>query len=323
MEHTPVAAPSASKTTPRDFFLWAGTVIALYGSVISLIALLFEYVNTAFPDPLAYYGDPYGGAVRAAMAGVIVLVPTTLVLLRIIRKTIMQEPGKAEVWVRRWALVLTIFIAVAVILIDLITLITTFLGGELSVRFGLKVAIVLLVALGVFMHFLADLKGYWIQNAKKANLVGIGVGVLALISVIAGFFIIGTPGEIRMLRYDEQKVSDLQSIQYQVVNYYQQKGEIPEDLSSLSDPLSGFMTPKDPQSGDAYRYAATGALTFELCATFNEPTPDTKGEGSYPSRDMGYPSMGIDENWQHEAGETCFTRTIDPERYPQFEKPVR
>ena len=91
MENTPVAAPSASKTSPRDFFLWAGTVIALYGSVISLITLLFEYVNRVFPDPLAYYGDPYGGAVRAAMAGVIVLVPTTLILLRIIRKTIARE----------------------------------------------------------------------------------------------------------------------------------------------------------------------------------------------------------------------------------------
>lgn len=323
MENTPVAAPSAAKTTPRDFFLWAGAVIALYGSVISLIALLFEYVNTAFPDPLAYYGDPYGGAVRAAMAGVIVLVPTTLILLRIIRRTIVKEPGKAEVWVRRWALVLTIFIAVAVILIDLITLITTFLGGELSARFGLKVAIVLLVALGVFMHFLADLKGYWIQNAKKANLVGIGVGVLAIVSVVAGFFIIGTPGEIRMLRYDEQKVSDLQSIQYQVVNYYQQKGELPEDLGGLSDPISGFMTPMDPQTGEGYTYAVTGALSFELCATFNEPTPDTAGQGSYPSRDMAYPSMGIDENWQHEAGETCYARSIDPERYPLFEKSLR
>lgn len=323
MENTPVAAPSASKTTPRDFFLWAGAVIALYGSVISLIALLFEYVNTAFPDPLAYYGDPYGGAVRAAMAGVIVLVPTTLILLRIIRKSIMKEPGKAEVWVRRWALVLTIFIAVAVILIDLITLITTFLGGELSARFGLKVAIVLLIALGVFMHFLADLRGYWSQNAKKANLVGIGVGVLALVSVIAGFFIIGTPGEIRMLRYDEQKVSDLQSIQYQIVNYYQQKQELPESLEALNDPISSFMTPVDQQTGEPYLYTATGPLSFELCATFNEPTPDTRGQGSYPSRDMAYPGMGIDENWQHESGETCFARTIDPERYPAFEKPFR
>lgn len=324
METTPVRAPGAAKTTPKDFFLWSGAVIALYGSVISLITLLFEYVNHVFPDPLAYYGDPYGGAVRAAMAGVIVLVPTTLVLLRIIRKSIENDPGKAEIWVRRWALVLTVFIAVAVILIDLITLITTFLGGELSIRFGLKVAIVLLVALGVFMHFLADLKGYWIAYRTRANLVGIGVGVLALLCVIAGFFIIGTPSEIRALRYDEQKVSDLQSIQYQVVYYYQQKGVLPEDLTYLNDPISSFMTPKDPQSGASYPYTVTGPLTFELCASFNEATPDTKGMGNYPERDMGYPGMGgVDENWQHGEGDTCFTRTIDPERYPLFEKSIR
>lgn len=322
MEHTPVAAPSAAKTSPRDFFFWAGTVIALYGSVISLIALLFEYVNSAFPDPLAYSGDLYGDSVRAAMAGVIVLVPTTLILMRFIRKTITNEPGKAEIWVRRWALVLTIFIAVAVILIDLITLITTFLGGELSVRFGFKVAIVLLIAAGVFMHFVADLKGYWAQHEKKAGLVGIAVGVLALLSVGAGFFIIGTPGEIRMLRYDEQKVGELQSIQYQVVNYYQQKNALPESFSDLNDPLSSYLVPMDPQSGASYGYTVTGPLSFELCATFNEASRDLSGQGGYPSRDMSYPSMGIDENWEHEAGDVCFERTIDPERYPLFEKPM-
>lgn len=308
-----------AKTTPKDFFLWAGAVIALYGSVLSLIALLFEYINRAFPDPLAYAGDPYGGAVRAAMAGVIVLMPTTLILLHLIRKTILEHPGKEHIWVRRWALVLTVFIAVAVMLVDLITLITTFLGGDLSARFGLKVLVVLLVAAFVFMHFLADLKGYWLKNAKKAGLISSAVLAMALVTVVAGFFTIGTPGEIRKLRYDEQKVSDLQTIQYQVVNFYQQKGALPETLAQLDDPLSGFATPTDPQSGSAYAYRTTAPLSFELCAAFNAPTPDTAGTGAY-SRDLAYPPAGMDETWLHQDGETCFARTIDPERYPQFGK---
>jgi len=319
MENTPAAAPSASKTTPRDFFFWAGLVIALIGSVASLTTLLFSYINFAFPDPLAYYGDPYGGAVRASMAFVIVFIPTTLILAHLIRKTILKEPGKANIWVRRWALGLTLFLASVTILADLVTLIMTFLGGEITIRFGLKVAVVLLIALSVFLHFLADLKGYWLQNVKKAGLISSSVLAMALVSVIAGFFIIGTPGEIRMLRFDEQKVSDLQSIQYQIVNYYQQKEELPETLTFLDDPISSFMTPVDPQSGAAYRYTVTGPLSFELCAVFNKPTPDTRGQGAYPARDMSYPSMGIDDNWQHEAGDTCFARTIDPERYPVFE----
>lgn len=326
MENTPAAAPSASKTTPRDFFFWAGLLVALIGSVISLTTLLFSYINFAFPDPLAYYGDPYGSDVRIAMACVIVFIPTALVLVHLIRKTIINEAGKANIWVRRWALGLILFVSTVTILIDLITLIMTFLGGELSIRFGLKVTVVLLVAAFLFLHFLADLKGYWLENVKKAGLVSSAVLAMALVSVVAGFFIIGTPGDIRLMRFDEQKVMDLQNIQYQVVNYYQQKEELPESLAELSDPLSGFVLPVDQQPGaTGYRYTVTGPLSFELCAVFNKPTPDTRGQGGYPARDMSYPSpgMGVDENWQHEAGDTCFTRTIDPERYPIFEKPLQ
>ncbi|MBU1292861.1 hypothetical protein KJ819_02205 [Patescibacteria group bacterium] len=310
-----------SKTSPRDFFLWAGAVIALYGSVISFITLLFEYVNRAFPDPLAYYGDPYGGSVRAAMAAVIVLVPTTLILFRLIRGSIAKEPGKANIWVRRWALVLTIFIATVTILIDLITLLTTFLGGEISIRFALKVAIVLLVAGGIFLHFIADFKGYWLKEIKKAHLVGIAVAVLTFAAVFAGFFIIGTPQDARMMRYDQQKVSDLQTIQYQITTYYQQKEELPNSLQQLNDPLSGFSVPVDPQSGGEYAYEQTSDLSFTLCATFNRETQDTKGTGAYPTRDSVY--GGIDENWTHGIGEVCFARTIDPDKYPPFDLKVR
>ncbi len=314
----------AAKTTPRDFFFWLGAIIALYASVTALITLLFEYVNYAFLDALAGYGDPYGGIVRFSMAMLIVMVPVLMVLFRLIRKTIATEAAKEHIWVRRWAIVLTLFIAAITILIDLVTLIDTFLGGEISVRFGLKVAIVLLIALGVFLHFLADQRGYWIKYPKKANWVGIAVGVLAAVSVISGFFIIGTPQHVRMLRFDEQKVQDLQSMQYQVTNYYQVKRELPETLDQLSDPLSGFLVPLDPQSKASYEYEKTDKLQFSLCAVFNEPSPKTAGKGSFPQRDIGYPSYGPDsETWQHESGKVCFERVLDPERYTPLSETIK
>lgn len=304
--------------------MWLGALIALYGSITSFITLLFEYINTAFPDPLAYYGDPYGGAVRTSMATLIVLVPASIILFRLIRGSIDKEPAKASIWVRRWALVLTLFIAGAVVVIDLITIINTFLGGEITSRFFLKAAVVLLVAVGVFLHFLADIKGYWGAHVKKANLIGISMGVLALAAVISGFFIIGTPAHVRDLRLDAQKVSDLQSIQYQVVYFWQLKRTLPADLAELNDPLSGYLVPVAPETGEAYRYERTSDSSFNLCASFNAETPDTKGQGAYGGRDIAYPSpVGqMDENWTHSAGEHCFSRTIDPERYPPFEKPM-
>ncbi|MBP7741174.1 MAG: hypothetical protein KA104_00590 [Candidatus Pacebacteria bacterium] len=321
---TPAVAPSASKTSPKDFFLWLGAIVALYGSITSFIALLFQYINYAFPDKLAFYGDPYGGAVRFSMAALIVMVPTLVVIFRLIRASIEKEPGKAHIWVRRWAIVLTLFIATITILIDLITLINTFLGGEITTRFGLKVAVVLLVALGVFLHFLADQKGYWILNPKKANLVGIAVAILTLVSIVSGFFIIGTPSHVRMLRYDEQKVQNLTEMQYQIVNYWQLKRALPTDTSKLNDSLTNYSVPVDPQSETPYVYKVESPVSFTLCATFNKPTPDMAGKGEYAARSASYPAMGggVDENWQHGAGNVCFTRTIDPERYPAIPSPV-
>ena len=312
----------ATKTTPKDFFLWLGALIALYGSVSAFLSLLFTYINYAFPDPLAYYGDPYGGGAHVAMATLIVLVPLTLVLFRLIRSSIEKEPGKTGIWVRRWALVLTLFVAGAAIAIDLITLLTTFLAGEASERFLLKAAVVLLVAAGVFLHFYADLKGYWITNAKKANLIGVAVAVAALAAVVSGFFIIGTPSELRGLRYDAQRVSDLQSMQYQVLYFWQTKQALPAALEELSDPLSGYMVPVDPETAAAYGYERTSDSSFTLCALFSAETPDTMGQGQFPGRDIAYTSWGPqpDENWEHSEGEHCYARTIDPERYPPFEK---
>ncbi|HVU75265.1 MAG TPA: DUF5671 domain-containing protein, partial [Candidatus Paceibacterota bacterium] len=155
------------RVTPKDFFLWAGAMVSLYISVFSFITLLFEYINHAYPDGLAYTYDPYSGAMRFAIASLIVLFPTYLTLMRVIRNDIAAHPEKNDLWVRRWALMLTIFIAGATVVVDLITLINYFLGGDVTMRFVLKVAVVLLVAGGFFLHFLADVKGYWSREPQK------------------------------------------------------------------------------------------------------------------------------------------------------------
>ncbi|MES2225250.1 MAG: DUF5671 domain-containing protein [Patescibacteria group bacterium] len=329
MPHTSSApaphVPGVARTTPKDFFLWLGAIIALYGSITAFITLLYQYVDYAFPDALASYADPYGAVVRTSMASLIVLAPTCVILFRLIRRNIVEDASRADIWVRKWALVLTIFIATATILIDLITLLNTFLGGEITTRFGLKVLIILLVAVGIFLHFLADLKGYWALWPRRANAAGIAFALVALVAVVAGFFIIGTPQQARLLRYDEQKISDLQNIQYQVLNYWQLKRSLPASLDTLTDPLSGYNVPADPQAGDVYEYTATGPLAFKLCATFNRTSADTKGRGSYPGdSSVVYPSYGDPQqgNFTHAAGHVCFDRTIDPERYPVVGKPI-
>ncbi len=315
MDKTAHHAPASRKahTTPKDFFLWLGAIIALYGSIISFLALVFDYVNFAFPDSLAYFYDPYRTGMRVAMASLVVLVPTMLGLLLTIRRDIVAAPEKANIWVRKWALVLTIFLAASTALIDLITLLTSFFGGELTTRFALKALVVLLIAVLATLHFLADLRGYWTLHRRKANMVGAAVGALAVMTVIGGFLIIGSPSHIRALRADDQRVRDLENIQGQVVSYWQQKQTLPADLEELHDPLSSYAVPESPE-GVPYEYEATGPRSFTLCATFEADASEEQPDSSY-----AYP--GMDSDWGHGAGRSCFSRTIDPERYPPQQAP--
>src|SRR3989344_4396636 len=209
-----------SKTTPKDFFLWAGAMVALYTSVFAFIALLFSYINYSFPDPLAYLSaDPYQGGIAYEMALFIVLAPICIFLMRLIHRDIERDHSRGEIWVRRWALYLVLFVAGAAVVGDLVTVLYTFLAGEeLTVRFLLKVLVVLLVAGAGFMHFFADLRGYWEANQVKPKMVSIGVLVLGIVAIIAGFFIVGTPQQARIYRFDTQKVNDLQNIQSQIVS---------------------------------------------------------------------------------------------------------
>ncbi len=312
------------KVTPKDFFLWAGAMVALYWSVVAFIFLIFDYINYSFPDPLAYYpSDPYQGGISYEMASIIVLFPIYVGLMWVIRNDIWKDATRKDIWVRRWALLLTLFVAGATIAGDLILLLTAFLNGEaLTTAFLLKVLLVFLVAAGGFMHFIADMWGYWDQYPRRKQIVCTAVGVLAAVSIIAGFFIVGTPAQARLARFDDQKVIDLQSIQWQVVNYWQAKQKLPVALADLNDPIKNWMVPTDPQEGNSYTYKATGKLSFQLCATFNA---QTRGSAQVMGREtvpvpIGATGKPLADSWQHGVGEVCFDRTIDPQLYPPSPK---
>jgi hypothetical protein len=310
------------KVTPKDFVLWLGAMVALYGGVFAFISLIFDYINHAFPNPVtnsAYYDVYASSSISYETATLIVMTPVFMILMRLIRRDIARDPSRNEIWVRRWALYLTLFLAGLGMVIDLIVLVNTFLQGEdLTVGFLLKVLTVLLVAAAGFMHFFADLRGYWAQEQARARLVNWAVGVLVVVAIVAGFFIIGTPQQIRAQKQDAIRVQDLQNIQWQVVNYWQQKESLPADLAELNDPISNNIIPTDPQTKEQYTYKRTSPLDFQLCATFAQESDGGVNSG----KSIAMPAMAAaaPDNWAHAAGDVCFDRSIDPERYPPFNK---
>ena len=92
--------------------------------------------------------------------------------------------------------------------------------------------------------------------------------VLTTVAIIAGFFLIGSPFLERQRQFDQQRINDLTSIQWQIINYWQSKAVLPESIVQLKNDISGYMPPVDPESKVSYFYKSTGKLTFQLCATF-------------------------------------------------------
>jgi hypothetical protein len=307
------------RTTPKDFFLYFATMAGLYVSVVSLITLLFQCIEALFPDALDVYRDPYSSGIRFAIASLIIVFPIYLVLTRVANNHLRRNPEKRDVGIRKWLIYLTLFVAGVAIVIDLIMLVNTFLGGEITIRFVLKVLAVLLVVGAVFGYYWQDLRGKWERDEKLSKRIGMTSAVLVLAVIIGGFFIMGTPMEQRLIRFDQQKISDLQNIQYQITTFWQQKQKLPTNLEELEDPLTGFILPKDPQSGESYVYKVSGVRTFELCASFNKKSNEKE---SLVTSLYYYPELyGVESaNWAHEEGETCFSRTIDPDKFPALRK---
>ena len=285
--------------------------------------MLFQYINVLIPDPLArgyYQLQGYYSGIRWSIASLIVIFPVYIWAGWYLNKIYLLEPEKRNLRIRKWLLNFTVFAAALIIIGDLVALIYNFLGGDITTRFVLKIAAVFFVAASVFFYYFWELKSW----AKISGLVK-KVFIYAVITIVAaaialGFFIVGSPQKERLRRFDDQRVSDLQIIQGQIIYYWQNKEKLPATLNDLKDPISGFNPAKDPQTGADYGYEVKDKLEFALCANFNLPSLESgKSSVELPTYPPQYIPSG-DSNWNHAASYICFERKIDPELYRPIQK---
>lgn len=296
------------------------SMIALYISSGSLIALLFQYVNLYFPDALQpIYYSGVAGTIRWAMASLMIIFPIYLAVTHLLNREYSSSPEKRELRIRKWLVYFTLFVAALIISTDLVTLVYNFLGGDLTARFLLKILIVAFVVGTVFLYYGLDLKEKLTKSRLSMFLWG-SVFIVAL-SLIGGFFTAGSPFKARLYNFDEQKVMDLQNLQYQIIEFWIQKQILPGSLADLKNDLTGYQPPLDPEKNLSYGYKLADKLSFELCADFNLASYSALNVGKAPVAAPYYETYP--QNWNHEQGSKCFSRTIDPQLYRERLKPIK
>lgn len=150
------------KTSPKDVFLHLLAIVTLYASAASFLVLIFQYVNVLFPDvisPEGYYNlSGAYQAIRWSIASLIVIFPVFVLTSWFLNKGYEKNPSSRNLRIRKWLIYFTLFAAALILIGDLVTLLNHFLGGELTIRFVLKVLAVGFVAGSTFFYYFSDLK---------------------------------------------------------------------------------------------------------------------------------------------------------------------
>lgn len=301
--------------TPRITFIHLLAFIMLYVSVVSLIVLNFQYIDVAFPDRLDFVYTEAFEQVRFAGSILAVAFAVYLGLSWFLHKEVFVHPDIRQTRVRKWLVALTLFAAALTIIIDLITLLYRFWGGELTSRFFLKTALVLAVAAAVFGYFIWDSRRDIMHKTALPKLFAMGAGLLVLACIGTGFFVVGTPQEQRLRRFDEQRVHDLQMLQSNIISYWQTKETLPSSLDEMAT-LYSVSLPADPETQGSYEYRIVDDLSFEICATF------VRSNKEFAERVKKNALVyAFDFSWVHDAGRVCFSKTIDPDLYPTQRDP--
>jgi len=303
-----------NKNLPRDVFLYLLSVVTMAISAIAFGTIIFQIINVYLPDVLSYESTSSAyDSMRYAMAGLIVVFPVYVWLMKFLGKDIEINPEKKELRIRKWLLYFTLFVSAVVIIVDLITLIYNFLQGELSVRFVLKFLTILLISGVIFIYYKKILKSEEIIGKSFiTSILPKIIIVIVGVSIISGFFITGLPKNQRLVRLDERRISDLLSIDNKIDNYWINNRKLPDNLSQLETALNVSL-PVDPVSDASYEYIKQSDLKFELCAVFQTSAKDNVNYDITISKPI---NQFYAQLQNHTQGRNCFEKTINPFNYP-------
>ena len=286
----------------REAFQHLLAFASLYAWALAVVFMLLRFVDWYLPDP----ADPeiperyFWSAVRWQLAFVLVSFPAFLVFTRATLREIERAPERAQSPIRKWLTYLTLFSAALALGGDLIALVFRFLEGELTLRFLLKVLIVLTVAGGVFVYYLTSVAddGGRRRFPRLHRTFALAATVFVGLAWIWGMALAGSPGLERQRRLDDRRIDDLRAIESEIETLCVEPTErgptlkrpLPADLEEVGR-LARRERPgvRDPRSGEPYGYEPGEAGRYRLCATF---------EHERRSR--------FDPFWDHPAGRHCF-----------------
>jgi hypothetical protein len=291
--------------TPRNVVLQIGALIAMYISASFLITLIFGIINSIYTvDSDTYWEiEQASESVRLGIAMLVVFFPTFIILTRLVQQSRRKAGTSVYETVTKWLIYLSLLLGGLLFLGTLVTVLYTFLNGDITERFIYKALTVIAVTGAAFHYYLLDARNYWVKREDASILFAIGVGIIVCTAIAFGFRYIETPAVAREMKLDETQIADLTSMQWQIIAHYTNSSStLPVSLDEAYD---GMTPPTAPAGREEYSYSTTDD-GFTLCATFSREYtnefPDTYIDPTNPLKNPN--------NWNYKAGRHCFKRLV-------------
>ncbi|MEI7750106.1 MAG: DUF5671 domain-containing protein [Candidatus Moraniibacteriota bacterium] len=331
---------TGKKSSTVDIIVNLFSFILLGNVAVSLGVLYFQIINRYLPDPLVavsfYDEQSSSSAIHYSIAALLIGFPLYYLTMRIWFRKFRENEGRTESRLSKWLTYIVLLVASVTVVGDLITLVFTFLQGEVTFRFFLKAFIILAIAAAIFGFYFFERRK--IQYRKDIPVTvfrtfGITVSVFVAFGVVLGLFAGGSPEVTRSRTFDNQRAENLRSLSQCIGTYANNYGAIPVSLTELNragDSAHCSNYESDPETKQTYEYRVVtpsrqqGVVKvgeYELCATFA-----LESEGAVAN---GYGT--VDDVWsKHASGHSCDAVTAQlgelaptPARTPATSVPVK
>jgi ABC-type multidrug transport system fused ATPase/permease subunit len=296
-----------NKHNAKYAFYYLLSLAALIFMAVSIGMILFSIIDKHITDILAY-SNYYSidSRLKFAISALLISSPIFYGMAYLINKGLRNGELEKESGIRRWLTYFIILVSSLIILGSFVSLINSFLSGEMTTRFILKAASVLLIAGATFSFYFYDIKRV---NPKKPDKVVkiflFSTLAIVLISFVLAWFFVESPKEARARRLDEMVLNNISSLENAVNSYYNYNKELPETLDILiaEKRLYYFNNENllDPETKEPIIYNRLSETEFEFCATFRTDNRQSGGNANYMIRN---------QNREHDRGYQCLPGTL-------------
>lgn len=301
----PVPTRGRKKESSREAFLYLLAFSTLCGWATALGSALFTYIKHWFPEAVEFGISHYFStrSVTSEMATMAVTFPIFMLVMRAIIRESSENPEQLHSGVRKWLTYIALLGTAAAMIGDLIWFLTYLLQGEITTRFFLKSAVVMLICGSIFIYYLRFLqppeKRTQVNDKAWNRTFMLGSLASVLVVFLLGFVVAGTPSQLREQQADRNRIDSLRQIANTLHARYQNQNR--SNSFTMPDSLQQLVEEKQLRSDQIldkvtrtpYTYTVIEETKYSLCAEF-------QAESNNPDWDRDSPF------WQHPAGKHCF-----------------